>query len=104
MDVVAIALTVLLAAMQVADFVLTRATLRRGGKELNPIARWIIARAGMSGLLVAKLAAGVGGAAVLCWIALQLPVATWLIAALCLLYAWVIHNNWGVLRRQRAGD
>ena len=84
-----------LIALQAADLATTLVVLQRGGKELNPVARWFIVKLGpLFGLSLLKLAA----IAVMVWAA-PTPGVDYVFAALCGAYVFVVANNVRVLRR-----
>lgn len=95
-----VVLIILLILLQAADGASTYALLRAGGRELNPLVRAVIARAGpAAGLLLVK---GAYVALLSAW-GEELPV--WLLAVLALAYAAVVVNNvvrWRALRGSRA--
>ena len=49
---------------QLTDWHSTKIVLDKGGKELNPVVRWIISKVGMKGLAVVKVTAIAGFAAI----------------------------------------
>ena len=76
---------ILFAALQAVDVTLTALVLRKGGRELNPIMRWFMARLGMiPGLAVPKVIA----LGVLAAINIE-----WFTIAACALYAAVAAWN-----------
>ncbi len=80
-------------ALQVGDWLTTRRVLAAGGRELNPVLAWLIARLGVDGALVPlKVAVG----AMLLWVA-TLPglLVTMALGFVVLAYAWVVVRNWG---------
>jgi len=80
-------LLALLAALQVADVWTTRRILLAGGKEMNPVVRWLIGRFGLlPALLMSK-------AAVLALAAAFLLPYPWLLGGLCVFYAGIIWYN-----------
>ena len=87
------ALAALLIALNVIDWILTGAVLEAGGRELNPVMRWVIARGGCWAMLAFKLLVLAGVIAACAHFALP-----WLLAALCLFFAGVCAWNWRVLR------
>lgn len=76
------------AALQLADYELTAGILARGGRELNPLVRWLIARLGNAGLVLAKLVAVALG------YVLAYHGETALLAAGCVLYVGICAWNW----------
>lgn len=78
----------LFAVLQLADYELTSGILARGGREQNPLVRWLIARLGNWGLVLAKLTAVALG------YVLAYHGETALLAAGCVLYAGVVGWNW----------
>lgn len=93
-------LIMVLMLLQVADGASTYAVLRAGGRELNPLVRAVMRRAGpAAGLLLSK---GACVALLAAWGA-RLPV--WLLAVLVLAYVALTINNvvqWRALRGSRA--
>lgn len=87
------ALSLLLIALNVIDWILTCAIIENGGRELNPVMRWVIARGGHWAMLAVKLLVMAGAIAACVHFALP-----WLLAALCLFFAGVCAWNWRVLR------
>ena len=90
-----IALLILLAAMQAADWWTTRTILALGGYERNPAVRWLMGKLGTDAALAVKTVIVVAiGAVLLRW--------PWpFLAALNALYAWVVWSNWRVIERLR---
>lgn len=80
-------------ALQLVDYELTVGILQRGGRELNPLVRWLIARLGNAGLILAKLFAVALGYVLL------LHGETALLAAGCVLYVALLAWNWRHSRR-----
>lgn len=77
----------LLTALQLADVYTTRRILIAGGKELNPMMRWLIRKLGvMPGLIIPK-----AFLLILAYIVL-LPYP-WVLGALCGLYVGVLVHN-----------
>ncbi|WP_415034428.1 DUF5658 family protein [Azonexus sp.] len=81
-----ITLLILFAALQVSDAVLTMLILRDGGRELNPIMRWLMDKSGIVLALV--------------WVKLGLIVAVavwvqsvWLLAVFIAIYIAVVVFN-----------
>lgn len=81
-----IALILLFAALQVSDAVLTLLILRDGGRELNPIMRWLMDKVGIVPALV--------------WVKIGLIVAVavwvqsvWLLVAFVAIYIAVVAFN-----------
>ena len=99
-----IALTLLLLALQVADWWTTRRILAAGGKELNVVVRWLINRIGYEwGLIVVK-----GTVAALLLVGLFITTEMvwwwpWALAALTVYYAAIVVWNLIQLRKQH-GD
>lgn len=94
-----------LIALQVVDWWTTRRVLALGGRELNPIVRWLMDRLGeTAGLVAAKafvVALAIAGAL------LMGRHAIWPLAALCGLYAVVVSWNLRAVRllnSKNAGD
>lgn len=90
-----IAFLAVFAALQVADIALTLHILAHGGRELNPVARWFMARLGRLGGLVAIKAVTalfvIGGALVAHAYAPTAAMAA--LALVCALYAYVVLHN-----------
>lgn len=81
-----IALILLFAALQVSDAVLTLLILRDGGRELNPIMRWLMDKIGIVPALVwVKLGLV---AAVAVWVQ-----SVWLLAVFVAIYIAVVAFN-----------
>lgn len=78
------ALAFLLIALNVIDWILTGAVLEAGGRELNPVMRWVIRVSGYWGMLAVKLLL-MAGVIVAC-AHFALP---WLLGGLCLFFAAV---------------
>ncbi|MBV1917618.1 MAG: hypothetical protein KUG65_06110 [Sphingomonadaceae bacterium] len=96
---IAWALAGFLALLQIGDGLTTRAGLRNGGRELNPIIRWLISWLGVELALILK---GIVGAAIgACMAFLKAPIA---LALLCALYCFVVGQNWLVVRRQKKNN
>lgn len=91
-----ILLFVLVILLQAADAYLTWRILRGGGRELNPVMRYLIARLGVvPGLALAKtLLAFLTG--------LFLFDSPALLFVVALLYLWVVLQNWEQLGKQLA--
>lgn len=89
-------LMALLIALQAADWITTREILKHGGREKNPLIRWLMGKVGVDRALGLKTLVVIGIGAVLT----QIP---WpFIAALSALYGYVITSNILVLRRLKA--
>jgi hypothetical protein len=88
-----IALSILLIALNVLDWMLTGAVIENGGRELNPVMRWVINRWGYWAALGVKLA--LMGACIAACAYTALPL---LLIPLCLFFAWVCVSNWRVLK------
>lgn len=80
-------------ALQLVDYELTAGILQRGGRELNPIVRRLIARLGNAGLILAKLVALALGAVLL------LHGETTMLVAGCVLYVALLAWNWRIHKR-----
>lgn len=63
-------LLIALFALQIADAVTTKRVLERGGRELNPVVRWLIEKLGVTGGLAAKVIFA-SGCCLLLWSAAQ---------------------------------
>lgn len=88
-----ILLFVLVLALQAGDGYLTWRVLRAGGRELNPVVRFLIERIGLvPGLVLAK-----GVLAIVSGIFLfDQPLVLFLVV---LLYVWVVRHNWQQLHK-----
>lgn len=91
-----VALAILFIALNVADWWTTRRVIAAGGYERNPLMRWVLDRFGFAGLAVAKVA--LIGPCI--WGALVYDL-WWVLAPLCVVYAWVVWNNWRVAEGMR---
>jgi hypothetical protein len=94
MHFLSVVLFALVMALQAADAFLTWRVLRAGGRELNPVVRFLIDRFGtIRGLVLAKLvlvaAAG-----------LFLRDHLLILLAISALYVWVVYHNWQQLLRR----
>lgn len=91
MQTLSFLLFVLVVALQAADAYLTWRVLRGGGRELNPVVRFLMQELGtVAGLAVAKVAL-----VVVIWIFL-LDHPVWM-ALVTGLYVWVVVHNWNQL-------
>ena len=91
-----IALLILLAALQAADWSTTRTILALGGYERNPAVRWLMGGMGTDPALALKTA-------LVCAIGALLLHWPWpFLAALTAAYAWVVWSNLRVIARLRA--
>ena len=79
--------------LQIADVVTTLGFLRRGGREANPVVRWIMTRYGNMPGLVLKVALAMALTLVAAWYG-----ASWSIWALCAVYAVIVWRNTRVAR------
>jgi nitrate/nitrite transporter NarK len=78
---------IVLAILQAADAWLTYRIIDAGGRELNPVMRFLIARLGLvPGLLLPKVA-------LLVLLALFLPAHPVFMLLIDCLYAWVVAHN-----------
>ena len=86
----------LLIILQYYDGLTTYRLLSKGGRELNPVVRWFINQFGLrNGLLLVK-----GNIAVLItWTTLVGIMPVGVLAALCLLYIWVVYHNFTELNK-----
>ncbi len=98
-DEAAIVIAAALTVLQAFDGWTTYKILRLGGRELNPIVKWLMDRIGEYEALVVFKTMAIA----LVWvIALNPTVLTpYILGALCLLYGFVIKNNYDVLSRMR---
>lgn len=89
-------LLALLVILQYYDGLTTYRLLSKGGRELNPVVRWFINRFGLrNGLLLVK-----GNIALLIlWTTLVGIMPMGMLAALCLLYIWVVYHNFTELSK-----
>jgi len=96
-------LSALFVALQVADAVSTILVLRRGGRELNPLAKWLM---GVIGYVAATIAFKVALVAVyliaLFWVAPGYPYRNLVAGLLVALYLYVIFNNVKAYREQNS--
>jgi hypothetical protein len=60
----AVVLSLLLLGSTFLDWYLTTEVIAQGGKELNPVVRWLVERVGWEGVLIIKMVAAVVGVAV----------------------------------------
>lgn len=93
------ALLIVLAALQAGDWWTTRTFLPLGGRERNPLVRWLIDRLGVDPALAVKSAAVMAIGAVLA--AFPAPWGASFLALLCVLYAHVVWSNWRLIQRLR---
>lgn len=91
-------LLTLLAALQLGDWLTTRAILAYPtGYEKNPVIKWLMDRVGIDAALAIKTAFVLG-------LGYALTFTPWyLLAVLCAYYAWIVWGNWTVLRGLRRG-
>lgn len=93
MHFLSVVLFVLVVALQAADGFLTWRVLRAGGRELNPVVRFLMDRLGIvPGLAAAKLVL-----LVMTWLYLREQLL--ILLAIAALYAWVVRHNWIQLQR-----
>ena len=92
-------LVALFVALQVADVVLTVAILRRGGRELNPVARRFMAALGIVGGALA-LKAVVAAVVALCLLELSRTWQLGLLGLFNVVYVGIVFHNARVLRRR----
>ena len=85
----------ILFALGIADWLTTRSILAHGGYERVPLARWGMAKFGVTPFLLGK-ALVMGGLGYVCSL---VPGAVYVWAPLAALYVGVIGNNLLVLRR-----
>lgn len=84
-----------LCCLVIADGILTYEILCRGGKELNPVVRWVIEKCGIvEGLVVTRMIL------VLIFIVSVQSMPTWGFFALNVFYAFVVAHN----AKQLMGD
>ena len=91
-------LIALFVALQALDVVLTVAILRRGGRELNPLARRLMAALGIVGGALA-LKSAVGVVVALCLVQLSETWQLGLLGLFNLIYLGIAVHNARVLRR-----
>lgn len=85
----ALVLLIVFVILQVLDFYTTKTILGAGGVELNPVARWLIARLGVNeALVLAKGVAIAGGVVIYLYATSEL-----ILLALDVLYVGVIVFN-----------
>ena len=85
---ISLALTILLALLQVGDHYTTRTIINNGGRELNPIMAKAFEHFGMKRTLIVK---GIGVTALGYFIGTQ---SIELLAALVVFYIGIIIHNW----------
>lgn len=92
------ALLALLAVLQVADLWTTYRFLKLGGREANPIGRWLFDKVGWPGVIAAKLAVTVGVSAyVLNW-----PQFWFVLVPAIFLMVWVVVGNLDLIATLKA--
>ena len=84
-------LLMLFAALNLADFILTRKILDAGGRELNPIVNALMKKIGVVPALVVMKA---GAVAIVILVYVEYGFDWWWIAAIDVGYALVVANNW----------
>jgi hypothetical protein len=92
MTILAWALLALFALLQVGDWYTTRTVLAQGGRELNPVIRWLMAVLGIDGTLIVK-----GLFATLMGYVL-VGQAWWAIVPVIALYSFIVWRNWRAFR------
>jgi hypothetical protein len=86
-------LFILIVALQAADAYLTCRILGAGGRELNPVMRFLMDRIGvMAGLIVAKVSLSIA-------IGLYLGDQPPLLILIAVVYGCVVVSNWNQMRR-----
>lgn len=92
-------LFVLFVLLQVADAVTTTIGLDKGGREANPVLRWLFDKIGLApAFMITK-----GVVIVLFWhYAEAIPLAIWL--AMIALYSWIVYNNLGAIEKLQNRD
>jgi hypothetical protein len=91
----ALLLFVLVVLLQAADAYLTLRILAAGGRELNPVTRFLMLKLNSAlGLAAAKMLATI-------MVALFLLEHVVLMLLLVALYTWVVRQNWNQLHRPR---
>lgn len=99
MTTLATILFALLAALQIGDWITTARVLRRpGGRERNPLVRWLMERISLHPALALKAGLVTAIGWVLAAVATPPAIAHGLLAALCAFYAWVCFHNWRLVR------
>ncbi len=84
-----------LCCLVIADGILTHEILYRGGKELNPVMRWVFEQIGVvEGLVISRMVL------LLIFIAAVQSMPTWGFVMLNVLYAFVVAHN----AKQLMGD
>lgn len=81
--------------LQIADGLTTYAIIKHGGYERNPAVRWVMAKLGLIPALIAVKVWAIG----LLFILYLIPLGTYAMIPLALLYVWVVANNVRVYRR-----
>jgi len=89
-------------ALQVADAWTTIVILERGGRELNPLVRWVIDRVGPRPAMVVKLLAILGVAFwIRHWPGLSDRQYLFILGCVIVVSAWPVVNNVQVLLKRR---
>jgi|APSaa5957512535_1039671.scaffolds.fasta_scaffold02127_7 hypothetical protein len=92
-------LTGLFVLLQIFDVMTTRTILHHGGSEVNPIMREIMDPAGSDWWLVKIILAGI--AVGIIWWIVPVEIGVWLLLGIDLIYVWIVHNNWSIVRRRK---
>ena len=98
-DEAAIVIAAALTVLQVFDGWTTYKILRLGGRELNPVVKWLMDRIGEYEALVVFKAAAI----LLVWVIALNPIdiTPFLLTAVALFYGFVAAHNYGVLSRMK---
>jgi len=88
---------ILFTLLQLADGWTTYRILQIGGRELNPVMRWLFARVGSTPVIVVAKA---GAIAVAYWL-LGIQYGPEAVGGLCIVYGLVVWNNVNVLERMQ---
>ncbi len=86
-------LLVLFCLLQAADVYTTLTVLKQGGRELNPVLAKLFAKFDPLAVMVGVKLVGV--------VALWYVDMWWLTLAACVVYAYVVNQNYGVMTRGR---
>lgn len=88
----AIALLVFYMAISIADILTTERVIRKGGREANPVMRWLMEQLGRGGAYAVKMVVALGVGIV--GAVLAPPALVLLNAMGC----WVVWHNWRVVK------
>ncbi len=88
----------ILALLQIADVWTTNRVIANGGREDNPVLKWIMDRLGEH-WWIAKL--GIAGLAIFILYSVGQQLLSWIVLiGLIGAYGWVVHHNYEVTQRQ----